>query len=59
MKIYAVKVDYCTSDRGIYTKTEIKGYYTDKNKAEKEAKKYKKCLYIYRDGYVEEIEVIE
>ena len=59
MKVYVVKEDTCTYDRGLYDGTEIVGYYLNKEKAEAVAATIKKGMTTYRDGYVEEIEVEE
>ena len=59
MKIYVVKRDNCTYDRGIYCGTTVVGYYTNETTAKKIAAAIKENVTTYRDGYVEEIEVNE
>ena len=59
MKIYVVKKDECTYDRGIYCGTVIVGYYTNEETAKGIAAAIKEDITTYRDGYVEEIEVNE
>lgn len=59
MKAYVVKRDNCSYDYGHYTGTTIVGYYINKATAEAVAATIKKDITIYRDGYVEEIEINE